>query len=540
MVQVLPDLQWGPTMATGVAEVDAQHQHLFEVFNAAVRAQSSGAAHGHADALIAELIAYTREHFRQEAELMRRWPIDAGRKDMHLHAHDRFCAFLFEAQSLASEQPAEVAMDLLAFLGQWLLHHVAEVDAQLAREIRAIASGGQIDVGESAAFDEERARMADAVSQLTEALVQRTFDLLRQRQRLSSLQKLYRALLHSGDVLIQSRSEQEMLDSLCSKMVQETPFHAAWIGRPRDDAELFEVLALFGEGTAQVHAARPRLTEEYRSSMTVRAWTGRQLLYSNDTLADPLLSYWHRGLAEHRWLSALAVPILRGGNIWAVLTLASPRRGTFDAPTVDVCSRIAAMLGYGLDELDLKVSIQSLRSAEASLARTDTLTSLPNRLALEEHVPRAIERARRNGSGLAIGLLDLDDFKVVNDRFGHDAGDALLRDFGRRVRDCMRGADFFARLGGDEFVIVFDDLDPAEAMVRIEAGLARLHGAVETPFHLAGAQQASVGLTMGLALYPNHGETVWELLRRADAAMYQAKQCKGDRVNWRRYSSAGS
>ncbi len=535
MVQELPDLQWGPSIAIGDSLVDAQHQRLFEAFNAAVRGHAHGMVQADADALMAELIVYAREHFRDEAALMRRLPIDPAHRDMHLRAHARFEAFLGEARAVAGEQPVDVMLDVITFLGQWLLHHVAGVDAQLGHHIQALASGDPTPAG-----DLSQLRMAEAVNQLTETLVQRSFDLLRQRQQLANLQKLHRALLHSGDVLIQSRSEQEMLDSLCSKIVQETLFHAAWIGRPGADRPMFDVLALFGEGVAQVHAARPRLTREYESSMTVRAWTGEQLLYSNDTLADPLLAHWHEGLAQNRWLSALAVPIKRGGNIWGVLTLGSPRRGTFDEQTVEACARIAALLGHGLDELDLKARIQSLQRAESTLARTDALTGLPNRLAIEEYVPRAIERARRHGAGLAIGLLDLDDFKNINDRYGHEAGDALLRDFALRLRGGIRGGDFVARLGGDEFVCVLDDLGPDDDAATIEAGLSRLHATIETPFELGAGAQATVGMTLGLALYPHDATTVGELLRRADAAMYRAKLRKHDREAWWCFAGAAA
>ena len=528
----LPELRWDASIATGVAEVDAQHQHLFDVFNAAARAQAAGSAQ--ADALITELIDYTREHFRTEAELMRRWPVDPAGKAAHLSAHQRFVDFLDQAQAVAAEQPAETVLDLLAFLAQWLLHHVAGVDARMAREVRALEAGAPLPPLET---DAPMQRLSDAMGQLTDALVQRTFELLSERERLANLQKLYRVLLHSGDVLIQSRSEQEMFDSLCSKIVQHTPFHAAWIGRPRGEGALFEVLAKFGEGTGQVDAATPRMTPEYRNSMTVRAWIGGQLLYSNDTLADALLEPWHAGLAEHRWFSALAVPILRGGAIWGVLTLASPRRGTFDDATLDVCARIAALLGYGLDELDLKARIQSLQSVEATLARTDALTGLPNRYALDEHLRAVMPQARRQGLVLALGLLDLDDFKQVNDQHGHDAGDALLREFGRRVREGLRSADFFARLGGDEFVVVFERLD---AGAQVESGLERLHRAVEIPFILPGGQRATVGMTMGLALYPADGDSVRELLRSADAAMYLAKLHKRERTHWWRFAASAA
>lgn len=391
----LLELQWSAAMEGGIAEIDAQHQHLFDVFNAALRAQAAGAGRNAIDALLADLLDYTREHFRCEAELMRRSPIDAAHKAMHLAAHGRFTAFLSKAQAMHAEQPIDIMLDLLTYLAQWLLHHVAIVDLQFAREVQALEAtpGGPAAAGRVS--HQTQLRIANTSGLLLDTLLQRTFELLHQRTQLSNLQKLYRALLHSSDVLIQSRSEQVMLESLCSKIVDTTPFHAAWIGKPRGDTELFEVLAMFGEGASQVNEARPRLTCEYRSSMTVRAWTEQRILCSNDTLADPALAYWHEGLAKHHWFSALAAPIMRGGRIWAVLTLASPQRGTFDAETVDVCSRISALLGRGLDELDLKAHIQSLRNAQALLARTDPLTDLPNRLALDEHLDEAIRRAQR-------------------------------------------------------------------------------------------------------------------------------------------------
>ena len=534
MNSALLDLRWSAAMEGGIAEIDAQHRHLFDIFNAVRQAQATGAGRVEIGRLLAELLDYTQEHFRSEAELMRRWPIDAEHKAMHLAAHERFASFLDKALALHAEQAVDIRLDLLTYLAQWLLHHIAIVDLQLAREIQALEAAAPGSVGMARSGDDAQLRIADALGQLLDTLVQRTVDLLRQREQLANLQKLYRALLHSGDVLIQSRSEQEMLDSLCSKIVQDTPFHAAWIGRPRTDAELFEVLAMFGEGTGQVDESRPRLTSEYRSSMTVRAWTGQQVLYSNDTLADPQLAYWHEGLARYRWLSALAVPIMRGGSIWAVLTLASPQRGTFDAQTVEVCARIAALLGRGLDELDLKARIHALQSSQALLARTDPLTGLPNRLALEEFLDDAIGSAQRTRSVLAVGLIDLDDFKLVNDRLGHDAGDAVLREFARRVRERIRAGDFFARLGGDEFVMVFEAVEPCEL---IESSLPRLHETVQTLFALPSGQQAGIGMSLGIAVRPRDGLTARDLLRHADAAMYEAKLRGRGSPEWFRFAS---
>ena len=165
-------------------------------------------------------------------------------------------------------------------------------------------------------------------------------------------------------------------------------------------------------------------------------------------------------------------------------------------------------------------------------ARHDVLTGLPNRRALEEHLSRAISRASRNGTALAVGLFDLDDFKPVNDTYGHDAGDTLLRELSGRLLSNLRENDFLARLGGDEFVVVIEDLDTRQPLENLETLLDRLHRAVEPAFSLGSSQAASVDLSMGISLYPDDGDTGDFLLREADAAMFQVKRKKHERGIW--------
>ncbi len=524
-------LPWSQAMATGIAAVDEQHCRLLEIFNRTVTAQAEGASREAVNALLDALVNYTREHFRDEERLMRRWPVDPQHRAMHLHAHKTFRDFLAQAQALAHDYAGDVIVELLAFLAQWLLHHIMEVDQQMAADIHLLQSGGAAGQMRHAHDRQVKARLVDAVSQLSDRLGQRTFDLLAQRQRLLDLQALYRALLHCGDVLIQSRRERQMLQSLCAKLTQDTPFHAAWIGRP-GASNGFDVLALAGEGAAQVRSAPPRLTDGETAPVVVKAWNSRRPVVCNDTFADASLQPWHAGFAVTRWLSVLALPILRARRKWAVLVLAAPRAGCFDAPTIEVCTRIGAMLGHGLDEFDLKKRIRTRQARDARMARTDTLTGLPNRLGLAEYLPQAIARAHRRGRAVAVGVLDLDDFKPVNDRWGHEAGDELLRLVSRGLREALRTSDFIARLGGDEFVVILEDLEEPLAVPQLSAALERLHRAVETPFEVGGGRRCSIEMTMGVVLSPADGTETDMLLRQADAAMYQAKQVKKARTQW--------
>ena len=165
-------------------------------------------------------------------------------------------------------------------------------------------------------------------------------------------------------------------------------------------------------------------------------------------------------------------------------------------------------------------------------ATHDPLTDLPNRRSLDFELPHAIARAKRLGAHLIIGMLDMDDFKSVNDAFGHEVGDHLLQTFGSRLRNELREVDFLARVGGDEFVVLFEDILGPVDRRSLAAMLARMHHAVERPFDLGDGKAAEVGMSMGVAVYPLDGEDGDILLREADAALYRAKSHKLDREAW--------
>ena len=379
-------LRWTDAMATGIDTVDEQHQRLLEIFNRIALAQAGDFSHETVLACLDELVEYTRYHFREEERLIRHWRVDSRHRTMHLQAHESFRGFLRQARVFAGEHAPEVTVELLAFLAQWLLHHIMGMDRRMTREIHRQQAGGALDDGALAPVHDAGDEVAEAVSRFTEYLGKQTFALLGQRQQFMKLQALYRTLLQCGEVLSHSRQEQEMLESLCAKLVQDSMFRTAWIGKP-SQSNVFDVLALAGEGADQLRRAPPESTDRETASVVGKAWNRQQRVVCNDTLADPTLQPWHTGFAERRWFSVLAIPIMRAGQVWAILMLASPRRGCFDTPTIAACSRIVTLLGHRLDELDAKSRSQARQAQDARMARmarSDTLTGLPNRLAIEE------------------------------------------------------------------------------------------------------------------------------------------------------------
>lgn len=163
----------------------------------------------------------------------------------------------------------------------------------------------------------------------------------------------------------------------------------------------------------------------------------------------------------------------------------------------------------------VRLEAETLRT----LAHSDALTGLPNRRGLRTRLALALQRCTSDRL-LALYLLDLDGFKLVNDRYGHDVGDAVLVAASRRLREQLRGADVVARLGGDEFIVLAGDLADEGAAWALGQ---KLLAASDEPLDAAG-QLCEVGLTIGFALAPHDAASSDDPIKRADAAMYAGKQ----------------
>lgn len=196
---------------------------------------------------------------------------------------------------------------------------------------------------------------------------------------------------------------------------------------------------------------------------------------------------------ERRWWEARLVPA--GGDVYAIVREITGRRR---------------------------------REAEARRhAHTDALTGLANRAALDEHLDRALARARRDDTHVALLFCDLDRFKAVNDAHGHATGDVVLAQAASRLRHLVRDTDLAVRIGGDELALVLSDVGVDD----VAAIAARLVATVSEPYDVAGHEHR-IGLSVGIAVHPADGTTGDELLHAADGAMYRAKQAGGNAVRW--------
>ena len=207
------------------------------------------------------------------------------------------------------------------------------------------------------------------------------------------------------------------------------------------------------------------------------------------------------------------------------------RRDGETVPVNEAITQLSDDSGAVTGYLAVAYDITKRRETQAEvvfLATHDVLTRMPNRTTLVQHLRGAITEADRDGTEIALLLLDLDHFKRVNDSLGHHTGDELLLRVAERLKRWTRSTELVARLGGDEFVIVVDGLDDAPSL---DARIDELLEDLMTPVVVAGHELA-LTVSIGGAVYPRHGGDPTELLQRADTAMYQAKASGRNAFQW--------
>ena len=181
------------------------------------------------------------------------------------------------------------------------------------------------------------------------------------------------------------------------------------------------------------------------------------------------------------------------------------------------------MLGVNRDITERKQKEELMHQ----LAHYDALTGLPNRVLFSDRITQSLLKGKREKSCMAVMLLDLDKFKPVNDTFGHQVGDLLLKEVAKRLASCLRESDTVSRLGGDEFVLLLPTLRIGQDATLVAEKILR---ALSQTFELAG-HAVNISASIGASIYPEHGDSELQLVKNADLAMYQSKLVGGNRMS---------
>lgn len=292
----------------------------------------------------------------------------------------------------------------------------------------------------------------------------------------------------------------------------------------QSDHGLCSIMQLNSDGSALTDRIAPSLPHTYLARLgdsEVRpdncscgtAVYRAQPVIVTDIATDPLWTS-RRDLALAHGLRACTSWPIFGKNkkilgTFALYFMEPAAPSARDLQLFSICTNLAGIAIEG------RASEEKIRY----LAHYDGLTSLPNRFLFKEYLDLALRNAKRHGKKFAVFFLDLDKFKEINDTLGHDAGDQVLREIAKRLRNCLRHTDKIARMGGDEFYILIEELSDG----RYAADVAqKLLDAALRPVRV-GDRDCQLSVSIGISIFPDDGGDELTLLKNADSAMYRAK-----------------
>ncbi|MHB1757361.1 MAG: diguanylate cyclase domain-containing protein [Leptospirillum sp.] len=321
-------------------------------------------------------------------------------------------------------------------------------------------------------------------------------------------------LIGIGELLNETlfeQSSESILEIVNEKIIRTSLFHIASVSEVKGTDEICYLSAV-GPGVSSVPdvcgnpAAGP-------CPLTLRAWRSNEIAFDNHYPDNPERQAIRGVMVEQKWYSAVIVPIVTAGKMSYAMGLVSALYGVFDAEAIQSLQRIKTMIE---DFFTRKHEFLS----RVELSRRDPMTGLVNRLAFGEIFSEVLIRTRQKETMTAIVYVDLDGFKMINDSYGHEAGDRVLTVVGERLRQVVRTGDTAVRLGGDEFLLLLEGMD---SLPEIDPFLERIAGVIGMPIawkDVCFSIQASFGVTV----FPTDSGDVDSLLHHADQAMYIHKR----------------
>jgi diguanylate cyclase (GGDEF)-like protein len=337
-----------------------------------------------------------------------------------------------------------------------------------------------------------------------------------QQRHIARLNRIYAVLSGINSTIVRVRDREELFREACRIAVQAGGFRLAWIGLVGEEADRVKPVAWGGTGEDYIGMMPLGLDENLSENFGLagRAIRERKAMIADDMTTDPMVPLRKEALA--RGFHSLAIlPLVVSDEPIGLLALYADTPGFFDAE--DEMQLLLELAG------DIAFALEHIEKAERLnyLAYYDPLTGLANATLFRERLARFADAAREAGHKLALGLVDVDQFKTINDSLGRTSGDELLKQIARRISEYVKDPSELARVAADRFAVVLTRIDREDDVARLtEQRLAQCFG---TPFRV-GEAELRISAKVGLSVFPNDGSDADTIFKNAEAALKKAKE----------------
>jgi diguanylate cyclase (GGDEF)-like protein/PAS domain S-box-containing protein len=335
-------------------------------------------------------------------------------------------------------------------------------------------------------------------------------------RKIRRLNRVYAVLSGINTLIVRERDRGQLFREACRIAVEAGELRFVWIGVADHDAMQLKPAAWHGEERDFLAAVGSRLSLSEKDaqgrSLVAQAAVANKAMISNDVANDPRVKF-KREHAERGIGSLAAFPLTASDKLVGVLALHAAEPGFFDDDEVRLLTELAGDISFALEHIEKGEKLDYL-------AYYDSITGLANRTLFRERLEQHLREAAREQRQLAVVIVDIDRFRTVNDTFGRQAGDALLKQIAARFLEVAGDPGVLARLSADHFAVAVPHVRAEQDLVRmIEAARSRM---LAEPFSVEGTE-LRIATKAGIALFPSDGGDADTLLRNAEAALRKAK-----------------
>jgi diguanylate cyclase (GGDEF)-like protein/PAS domain S-box-containing protein len=337
--------------------------------------------------------------------------------------------------------------------------------------------------------------------------------------RIKYLSRVQAVLSGINALIVRVKDHDELFSEACQIVVDKGEFRMSMVVIVNPSTKEIVSLVSSGKDEELLTKIKGRLTsiDDISSTMVGQVISGKKPIVSNDSLNDCRLVF-NKNYAEAGVRSTVILPLIVSDEVVGTISLYATEIEFFHEEEMKLLTELAGNIAFAIDNLDKQERLNYL-------AFYDPLTRLPNRRLLMDRLQQAMITSARTSREGALLLIDLDNFKTLNDTLGHQVGDLLLQQIAKRLETSVRDGDTVARLGGDEFVVILENLSEHtfEAAAQTEELGEKILAALKQPYQFATHEQQSTA-SIGATLFNDKHQASNELLKQADIAMYQAKK----------------